>query len=159
MKPHKRVALFVLGTIPILAGLYIFFTTIVFRSELVRISGTLQSCKIEVNRHDAKRHVSELSIYIKGILKKFTIRDGIGRDYESYDHIEMQRKLEQAGFVRVSIKANEYKEYFPEVFEVSTDETTLLDFDEVIEKRRTNALYTFVLGLGIVILAYFSKTK
>ncbi len=143
----------------------------VFRSSLLPIKGTLENATIYITTHTSKSRYNifghesssqkaRLIFYLSEHKKKFALQRNIGDSYEYQFYETIKLKLNHADEITVWIHQQDIDSWEPEIFQLDTDNTPIIDFNS--KKREDNSvmLFIFLAGLGCVILSglLFYKT-
>lgn len=160
MKKLYAVRMLIIGLISLASGIYMIPRSIVFRSQLTELKGTLSAENILVKTVNSGRKSSQtstLSFYLNEYKKKFVLVENVGNSWASLDHQRIERDLRVARDIIVSIKQSELDEYQPRVFEIRSDEKIILDFEEVKDQSRYLMAFFIAMGIGAIIAWYYFR--
>jgi hypothetical protein len=135
-------------------GIYQLPTIWTFKSNLTQIKGTLHSADTYVtNVTDRRGHESrksELIFYINERQQKFYISESIGDKWRNDKHEKILQGLKRADTVTIWVRKSEIDEYEPKIFQIDSDNTTLLDFKRVRTENSPLTVFLLLLGLGSI---------
>ena len=135
-------------------GIYQLPTILTFKSNLTKIKGTLRVADTDVtnvtDRRGRESRKSELIFYINGRQQKFYIAENIEDEWRNEKYEKILQGLKRADTVTVWVRKSEVGEYEPEVFQIDSERTTLLDFETVRTAKSPITAYMLLLGLGSI---------
>ncbi len=160
----RLITLFLIGVVLLVFAVRQLTTIWTPKSSLIPLKGTLQSCDTYVtpvsskNRYgyEAKSQKAELIFYLNEHKKKFALKENIGIDYRGEDYENIKSKLNRAETVTVWVKKSELDYWEPQIFQIDTDRTTVLDFQTVRFKERPLTVFLLLMGLGCVIFPIYA---
>lgn len=150
---YHRNRLLIFGLFVTGFGIYQFSTLLTFKSQLTVIKGVLSSVDTYVTTatertKGLKSQKSELIFYISGRKQKFRLVENIGSKYRNEDFEKIKKDLKRADSITVWVKNKEVETYEPKIFQIDTDQKTILEFEKIRTKDSGITLFLLFLGIG-----------
>jgi hypothetical protein len=154
-------ALLILGILLAGLGIYELQDSFVIKSRLVELSGTIRSADTYTESNtDRKGHSSqkgELIFYLNGHNKKFYMAHNIGDEYfdKEYENIAIQ--LKRADNVSVWVRGRDIDEYQPKIFQITSGDEVILDYDNVRTEKSALTMFMLIFGFGSILLFLYLR--
>ncbi len=122
------------------------------KSDLAQIKGTLRGAHIYITtapgRYGNGGKKSELIFYLNGHLQKYALVEHIGGAYRNEEYEKILKGLQRADSISVWVRKREVDDYQPVVFQIDSDNKTLLDFKTVRRDKSPMTVFLLLTGLG-----------
>jgi len=143
-------------------GIYQLPAVLTGKSSLSPLKGTIRAVDTYVttvtDRYGHKSQKSELIFYMNEFKQKYYLAENIGDSYTNDKYETIRQGLRQADSVTVSVQKNEVSEYEPTVFQIETDnKSILLEYESVISGEFQKTLMFFLFGLGLLGVYFYLR--
>ena len=163
-KDYRRQRTFVLVLGLILIGLSICLTSNIWlsKTDLTKINGTLRSARTNISwaftksirnpNQILKSHKSELIFKLNEYNQEYYLTENVGEHYVDDKYEAILKGLRNADTVSVWIKKNEENVFQPHIFQIDSDQKTLLEFSHLHLKNNLTAIFIFIIGILNILL-------
>ncbi|MBN7810428.1 hypothetical protein J0A68_05645 [Algoriphagus sp. H41] len=149
-----------LGIVSSGIALYLLFSLLTFRSELIEVEGVIDTANsyitTVVDSRGNKSRKSELVFFLVDKKQKFRLVRNIGGKFVDEEHSFLLRNLKRVDSVSVWVKKSELDSYEPKIFQIDIADRTILEFEKVRTQHGGLFLLFSLLGLSSLIF-YFSQ--
>lgn len=158
---NNQTRLLIFGITLTFLGIYFLQDSFAIKSRLSGLEGTIRSANtyIETNtdRHGNSSQKSELIFYLNEYKKKFYMAHNIGDEYYDNKYENILQQIKRADSVTVWIRPNNFEDYQPKIFQITSEEGIILDFEDVRTESSSITIILLILGIGSMILFFYLR--
>jgi hypothetical protein len=158
---NNQNGLLIIGTILTILGIYELQDSFAIKSRLKGLKGTIRTADtyIETNtdRYGHSSQKSELIFYLNEYKKEFYMAHNIGDDYFDREYENILKQLKRADSIIVWVRPRDIKDYQPKVFQITSGNDVILDFDDLRTEKSPVTIFMLILGLGSIVLFVYIR--
>lgn len=160
-KRNYQNRLLIIGILLTGLGIYDLQDSFAIKSRLIAIKGTIRSADIYTKTNtDRKGHSSqksELIFYLNEHKKQFYIAHNIGGEYFDKEYEDILKQIIHADFISVWIRPRDSNDFQPKIFQITSGDNIILDFDDVRTENSAITIFMLFLGLGSISLFLYLR--
>lgn len=148
--------LLIFGIMLTISGIYFLQDSMAIKSKLIELKGTIRSAdtytETNTDRNGHSSQKSELIFYLNEHKKKFYMAHNIGDEYFDKEYEGILKQINRADFISVWIRPRDTDDFQPKIFQITSGDNIILDFDNVKTENSAVTIFMLILGLGSIVL-------
>jgi len=151
---NYQIRLLIFGIMSTIGGIYFLQDSFAIKSRLIGLEGTVRTAdtytETNTDRYGHSSQKSELIFYMYEHKKMFYMAHNIGDKYYDNEYENILNQIKHAASITVWIRPRDIDNFKPKLFQITSGDKVILNYDDVRTEKSAVALFVLILGLGSI---------